>query len=722
MANIELLAPAGNLDSLKMAIFNGANAVYLGLDDFNARGNIENFNRENLAQCVDFAHLFGVKIYLTINTLIKDEEVDDFLNLVKFALESNVDAFIIQDIGMAYLLRLTFPSIVLHASTQMGVQTLEGVQFLERLGFSRVVLARETSLKEIRRIKENTPIEIEYFVHGALCVAFSGNCYLCSLLAGASGNRGKCKQFCRLKYSLQTENLQKEGYLLSTKDFCMLPSLKELCDAGVTSLKIEGRARRASYVGEIVRLYRYSLDHQFTLEDQAIENAKKVFNRGNFVQGYFKDEKIIYDKCQNHIGEYIGKVIKCNSGRKFNEIFIQSSQKINRGDALKFFDNEKECGSIVANDVQKVGDKLYKITSTFLPKKLWQVNRIVDIEFEKEILDRKRKLPVMVEFIARANHHLKVKLECGDSKIELKSDFVLEPAQNQPITREDVKNCFEKCGEIFYIKSIKTYMDDIFIAKSKLNEFRRQAFSQLQNEILKCYQLENDLEKHKIQKNEKISLKNQKNASKKMILSQNLEKLAKNADENTILVYDFNRLSFEELENFCRENKLYLFLPVISTEEDLCVIKSFLERIENLGIVASNYSHLSLTSSDRIIIGNNMNVYNSYSVKFYKENNFENIILSIEDNELAKIFNSGARLFAFSSYYPNFMYFKHCPFKEHIGGDCKNCRYKEGISYSLNQYNFDLKRKKISSCQFVLKSKQKFDKSLPDNISEIIEI
>ena len=225
MANIELLAPAGNLDSLKMAIFNGANAVYLGLDDFNARGNIENFNRENLAQCVDFAHLFNVKIYLTINTLIKDEEVDDFLNLVKFALESNVDAFIIQDIGMAYLLRLSFPSIVLHASTQMGVQTLEGVQFLERLGFSRVVLARETSLKEIRRIKENTPIEIEYFVHGALCVAFSGNCYLCSLLAGASGNRGKCKQFCRLKYSLQTENVQKEGYLLSTKDFCMLHGL-----------------------------------------------------------------------------------------------------------------------------------------------------------------------------------------------------------------------------------------------------------------------------------------------------------------------------------------------------------------------------------------------------------------------------------------------------------------------------------------------------------------
>lgn len=720
MTNIELLAPAGNFESLKMAIYNGANAVYLGLGDFNARGNIENFNRDNLAECVNFAHLFGVKIYLTINTLIKDEEVDDFLNLVKFALECNVDAFIIQDIGMAYLLRHTFPKIVLHASTQMGVQTLEGVQFLEQLGFSRIVLARETPLNEIRRIKENTSIEIEYFVHGALCVAFSGNCYLCSLLAGASGNRGKCKQFCRLKYSLKTNNIQREGFLLSTKDFCMLPFLKELCQAGVTSLKIEGRARRASYVGQMVRLYRYSLDHEFIFENNAIEKAKKLFNRGNFIQGYFKDEKVIYDKCQNHIGEYVGKVLKCNSGRKFNEIFIQANQKINSGDVLKFFDKEKECGSIVASDIQSVGDNIYKITSTFLPKKTYQVNRIVDIEFENNILNIKKKLPIAVEVIAHANKHLTAKLICGDSKIELESDFYLEPAQNQPLTRQDVKNCFEKCGENFYLQSIKIDLDNIFLAKSKLNEFRRQAVCQLQNQILKFYELKN----HSIQitqQNNKIILNNQKITSKKMILSKNLEFLSRNADKNTIAIYDFERLNFEELEKFCTQNRLYLFLPAIATEEDLRVLKSLLDKIDNLGIVASNYSHLTLTSSDRIIIGNNLNVYNSYSIKFYSKNKFKNIILSIEDIDISKLKNSGARLFAFSSYFPNFMYFKHCPFKEHIGGDCKNCRYSSGLNYRLNQYEFSIYRKKISSCQFVLKSKQKITKILPNNICEIVE-
>lgn len=340
--NIELLSPAGNIESLKVAINNGADAVYLGLDDFNARGNIENFSIKNLKEIVDYAHLFNVKIYITLNTLINDDEFNRVYLLVKQALNSNVDAFIVQDLGLAYFLKKTFPNIELHASTQMGIENLEGALFAKKIGFSRIVLARETPLAEIKRIKDNYDIEIEYFIQGALCVSFSGNCYLCSLLANSSGNRGKCKQFCRLPYSLKNENIKKEGYLLSTKDFCMAPVLKELADAGVKSFKIEGRARRPAYVAQSVKTYRKIIDNDFKFNSEDILDLKEVFNRGNYINGYFKNEPIIYSNAQNHIGVPIGKIIKVNSGKKFNEIYLESQTELHNGDVLKFFENNKE--------------------------------------------------------------------------------------------------------------------------------------------------------------------------------------------------------------------------------------------------------------------------------------------------------------------------------------------------------------------------------------------
>ena len=284
---IEILSPAGNFESLKSAVNNGADAVYLGLSDFNARGNIENFTLDNIGMVISYAHLFGVKVYVALNTLIKDEEMSIALNMVKNALEAGVDAFIVQDIGLCYYLRQNFPNIELHASTQMGLQNLEGLQALSDLGFKRVVLARETPLEEVARIKEHLDIEIEYFVQGALCVAFSGNCYLCSLLAGSSGNRGKCKQFCRLPFSLNNDKAKKEGYLLSTKDFCLLPSLKTLAEKGVDSLKIEGRARRPAYVGVATSVYKRAVDNDFNYTKQDVENLKKVYNRGDYINGYF---------------------------------------------------------------------------------------------------------------------------------------------------------------------------------------------------------------------------------------------------------------------------------------------------------------------------------------------------------------------------------------------------------------------------------------------------
>ena len=348
---MELLAPAGDMQSLKMAVYYGANAVYLGIKDFNARNNIQGFSLDNLGQTVDFAHLFGVKVYLALNILFKDNELQSALDVVAEANNIGVDAFIVQDLGLAYLIKTHYPSVELHASTQMAVHNLEGVKVLEKLGFSRVVLARETSKDEIKRISQNSNIEIEFFVQGALCVSFSGNCYMCSHLVNKSGNRGLCQQFCRLPYTFESNNVKKSGYLLSAKDISMIDNLEDLKQCGVTSLKIEGRARRPFYVAQACQVYRKILDGQ-KLSNSDINNLNIAFNRG-FTPAYFNGNGSIISSIQGNNGLEIGVVKKVKNGSKFNEVFIQSNYDLKGKCGLKFVFNSKEIASIGAVDIQK---------------------------------------------------------------------------------------------------------------------------------------------------------------------------------------------------------------------------------------------------------------------------------------------------------------------------------------------------------------------------------
>ena len=257
MEKTEILAPAGNLKNFYVAINNGADAVYLGLQGFNARAKAENFTKENIREITSYAHLFGVKVYVTLNTLISNDEAQSLLETAKACVDAKVDAFLVQDFGVLSLLKQNFKGINIHASTQMGIHNLEGAIIAEKLGITRVVLSREAKLEDIKLIKKNTNLEIEYFVQGALCVAFSGNCYLSEYLMGESGNRGKCKQICRFSYY---NNLtKKEGFYLSPSDLCLLKNLKLLIDAGVCSFKIEGRLRRSGYVGQAVSSYKQAL-------------------------------------------------------------------------------------------------------------------------------------------------------------------------------------------------------------------------------------------------------------------------------------------------------------------------------------------------------------------------------------------------------------------------------------------------------------------------------
>ena len=290
---IELLAPAGDFESLKAAVQNGADSVYFGSDLFNARAFARNFNLNDLQNVIRYAKIRGVKTYLTLNTLIKDNEFEDALLLAKKVYEFGIDAILVQDLGLAMKLIKAFPDLPIHGSTQMTVHNLNGALKLQDLGFKRVVLARELSHNEIDYICKNSDIEIECFIHGALCICYSGQCLFSSIVGGRSGNRGKCAQPCRLPYSLVKRDKNnncstiQNGYLLSTRDLCTLEELGSFISSNVTSLKIEGRMKGPEYVATVTRIYRKYIDIAKSKPNYQVNESDKiellqVFNRGSF--------------------------------------------------------------------------------------------------------------------------------------------------------------------------------------------------------------------------------------------------------------------------------------------------------------------------------------------------------------------------------------------------------------------------------------------------------
>ena len=386
MKKIELLSPVGDFECLKAAVQNGADSVYFGASNFNARASATNFDLTNLKEAICYAKLRGVNTHLTLNTLIKDSEFEDAVLLAKKAYEFGIDAIIVQDLGLARYLIKNFPKLPIHASTQMTIHNLEGVLEAEKLGFKRAVLSRELSLEEIEYICNNSDIEIETFIHGALCISYSGQCLFSSMVGGRSGNRGKCAQPCRLPYQLiakdailenynnqsntsydndKTINVAKlknindakgtddalgnvpnaSGYLLSTRDLCGLSYLPQLIKAGVMCFKIEGRMKTPEYVATVTRIYRKYIDlalsdKTYKIDSKDVEYLAQIFNRGNFSCGHLDskaNKDLVYPEKQNHMGIYIGNIsnFKPNKGH----VFVNLTDTLSVGDTVQF---EKE--------------------------------------------------------------------------------------------------------------------------------------------------------------------------------------------------------------------------------------------------------------------------------------------------------------------------------------------------------------------------------------------
>lgn len=497
MKKIELLAPAGNFDTLKVAINAGCDAVYIGGKHFGARSYAGNFTNEEIVEAIKYAHLYAVKIYVTINTLVYDNEVDDLIKYVSFLHHANVDAILVQDIGMIDLIRKKFPNLDVHASTQLHIHNLDGVLTCEKLGMKRAVIARETDIETIKYIKDNSDIELEVFVHGALCMSYSGQCLMSSLIGGRSGNRGACAQCCRLEYDLISDNkkVNKDKYLLSTKDLCTVENIGELIESGVSSLKIEGRMKRSEYVYLVVSIYRRAIDTYYKygrviIDDSDILELKKIFNR-EFTFGYLFNEKyIVNQKRPNHQGIEIGKVIDYRN----HKAYIKLNDSVNKGDGIRILSkndigftlvnfykdnrpvisgNKNETIEINIDDIVYKDDIVVKTTD------------ILQLESVNKKSSLTRRIKINGKIILRVNEPVILEIDDSVNKVNVKYSKV-DKAINRPLENSAIIDKIGKLGNTIYeLENLDIVKDEkAFVSLTDLNEIRRKAISLLDSKRL----------------------------------------------------------------------------------------------------------------------------------------------------------------------------------------------------------------------------------------------
>lgn len=514
MKKVELLAPAGNMNSLKAAVMAGCDAVYLGGISYGARAFSKNFDNDEIVEAIKYCHLYGVKVYVTVNTLIYENEVDSFLEYIEFLHKNNVDAVIIQDFGMFDLVRKTFPNLELHASTQMHIHNLDGTQLMESLGMKRVVLARETSIDEIKYIKENSNVELEVFVHGALCISYSGQCLMSSLIGGRSGNRGACAGSCRLKYDVidrDGKKLNKGMYPLSTKDLNSLEHIGELIDAGIASFKIEGRMKSPEYVYMVVSLYRTAIDSYYRdgivkFNDSDLVKLKKIFNR-DYTKGFLfntDNNDLINGYRPNHMGVPVGKIIDFKKGIAK----IKLTDNISFGSGLRVIGKKNDVG-ISVNEMY-VNNKLVKKATTgdIVSIKVnsdVSVGDVVVITMDKEISDEinnivsdnRRKVMISGKFYGHVGEKSKLIISDGVNQVCVYGNNV-DKSMNRPVDKATILDKLNKLGDTVYkFNVIDIDIDDnIFIPIKEINELRRDAVCKL-NEC-RLYNIEFKKEKYYI--------------------------------------------------------------------------------------------------------------------------------------------------------------------------------------------------------------------------------
>lgn len=720
----ELLAPVGSFQSLRAAIVSGADAVYLGLDQFQARAKATDFTRENIAQITRMCHIHGVQVYITCNTCVLPQEYDAFAEYVDACAKARVDAFIVTDFGTLDIFRKY--DIPLHASTQMGIHNLAGAKVAEALGFTRVVLSREALLSDIREIHDKTDLEIEYFVHGALCVSFSGGCLLSSMMCGESGNRGRCTQPCRQQYVSSLNNAQ--GYWLSPSDQCLISQLNALIQAGVTSLKIEGRLKQPHYVGEVVRQYRRALDRIGSPDLGALERA---YNRGHFTQGYNFDatRDIMSPNVQGNIGQKVGKVIR--SGKGFS--IVKFTRNVQIGDGLKFLNAGKEVGGMRLNEAPNPKDNTCRIPMQ-LPIGA-DVCLTLDQTQVEEFAQCLPKRGMSVSVLAKVGMPLTMQWKSGNCSISV-SGSMLTQAEKNPVTAEQIRAQVARLGDTDYVLEDCTVETDgkAFVASSECNRLRREAVAALSDAIVKDWesnQLRVDYSAFPYRLHNSQSMTSRMAGLSQLTHSHPLDRLQPTAPSDRPMVIS-DRM--DVLENAARCEaigiwttsewnvsdvtaklaqlqqiaqkygvEMYLYPPkIVRGEAENARMREIAARCKqyNIGFLCDNLSEIGLSHEFSLaaIGGIGLNLYSESSARILGLTRY---IASVElSRATIEKYHPHAAVFAYGPL--PVMTLTHCPIQLQTKCNCADCKYRGPFEYRNKRDVYRIERTRIKHCYFTL--------------------
>ena len=665
MNKVELLSPAGNFECLKAAINNGANAVYLGGKNFSARAFANNFSEEELIEAVKYAHLRNVKIYVTLNTLLTEKEFNNAIKMVDFYYQNNVDALLLQDLGLSYYIKNKYPDFELHCSTQMHVHNIEGIKNAKKLGFKRVVIARESNLEFIKEATKQN-IEIETFVHGAICVSYSGQCLMSSVSKNRSANKGMCAQCCRLAYDLvdEDENIIKTNtkYLISPKDMCLINDIPDLINAGVSSFKIEGRLKSAAYVGYITRIYRKAIDtyynnEKFLINEEELNNFKVLFNR-NFTDDYlFNKNNLFGQLTPNHLGLEIGTVIKNVN----NYTYIKLSRELNQFDGIRIGEFGCICNMLYSNNLLvnhgDINDIVAIKTNKILKGKVYKT---LDYKLEEDIKNTKDlKLPIDINIKIYTDSNVEVKI----NDFIYQSNICAQKAINVPIDYDTVLKSFSKLNDTeYYLNKLNLESNNAFLTIKQLNQIRRDTIVEYNKFRLNSFR--------------RTRIDNEFNY-KEATYNESLESFT---------------IDFDELSKVVNPDSIYI-------EKDRNIIYEF-------GGILKDYQNKIAYYS--------LNCSNSYTYEFFKKLGFKEIILSSElkDNDIEDLKeaykqrnNIDIKPYILESGNRILMYIKANPFDSYMDNNKKYYIKDHNFKYSIIR-NKDITE--IVECKYKDNNKQLF--------------
>ncbi|MBR2214990.1 MAG: DUF3656 domain-containing protein [Selenomonadaceae bacterium] len=676
---LELLAPAGSMEALRAAVESGADAVYLAGTQFGARAYAANFNEEELKAAIRYAHLRGVAVHVTVNTIVDDGEMGTLAEYLRFLYESGADAVLVQDLGVVRVAKKVTPKLPLHASTQMTVHNLAGVEALEELGFARVVLSRELSLAAIKHICAHAKCEIEVFAHGALCICYSGQCLMSSLIGGRSGNRGRCAQPCRLPYGLINEQGQDvlKGlageYLLSPRDLNTIDLLPQLVEAGVTSLKIEGRMKRPEYVATVVNAYRYALNRlpkrpsNLDSTDKTIRRElKQIFNR-DFTTAYlekYPGKNLMSDRRPNNRGLLIGRVTGCDA--KSRRVTVALSEDLSTGDQVEFW---VKVGGRVAATVEEMtlrsGQQVTEAEAdeevTFpLPRAVKTHDRVFKV-YDAKLMNRAkalyaasapvRRIPLDLTVTAAVGEPLVLTMRDGDGyEATVKTDFRGEAAQKRPLTTEILQEQLGRLGgSIFSLRELTADIKgQVMLPLSELNEVRRRGVAALEKRRLEPYRREPLSDKDRLTFLPQAVNKTKKN----LLLTVSVDtvpkaKAALTAGADRIIfggeTYNHENLTLEDYKeawNLARQKgkEIFFHTPRIMGQHEQRIWQALLtgwQEISPDGIYVTNVGVWQLARRLTQLprwVDYSLISYNSQTLAFWQEQGFMGATLSPELN------------------------------------------------------------------------------------------